>query len=243
MELTHHMSTDRFTDRQVQTAKPGRTQVTGTVGLYINVNPDGSRRWVWRYTKPNGNPSEMGLGKYPIVTLSDARGRVLELQRTVARHEDPVQAKRAQKRQAVLDDTRFGDVMQRYAKEFGKDVMVAMLKRHAAPLMAMPIADVNTPVIARALTPINATRPLTARKVLSGVAKVLKYAKVHRLRLTADDADWRDVFSHIWAPAKAGPHHRALSYAEIPALYARLSTYDRARASPANAHPVRVTDE
>jgi integrase len=222
MELTRHM----FTDRQVLAAKPGRTQVTGTTGLYVHTNPDGSRRWVWRYTKANGRPSEMGLGKYPVVTLSDARAKVLELQRTVARSEDPVQAKRAAKRQKEIDDTRFGDVVQDYAKEFtGKEAIVTMLNRHAAPLMSMPIADVNTPAIARALAPINAKHPLTARQALN-----LKYAKVHGLRATADDADWKDTFSHIWAPAKAGPHHRALPYTEVPALFAHLATYELATA-------------
>jgi hypothetical protein len=70
-----------FIDRQVQTAKIGRTQITGTTGLYINVNPDGSRRWVWRFTRANGRPSEMGLGGYPLVTLADAREQVAKLAR------------------------------------------------------------------------------------------------------------------------------------------------------------------
>ena len=50
----------KFTDRQVGTAPVGRTQVEGTTGLYIHVNPDGSvagfgaslatvapARWAW----------------------------------------------------------------------------------------------------------------------------------------------------------------------------------------------------
>jgi integrase len=217
----------KFTDRQVQTAKVGRTQVTGTVGLYINVNPDGSRRWVWRYTKPDGRPSEMGLGRYPIITLAAANERVLDLSRMVAKGEDPVQAKRAAKQQKVLNATRFGDVMANYVTAFaakGPSVadMAKLLTRHAAPLLNMPIADVNTPAIANALAAVNTAHPLTARQALNGIRKILKYAKVHGLRTTADDADWHDVFAHIWAPAKAGPHHRALPYTEIGELYARL---------------------
>jgi hypothetical protein len=37
-----------FTDREVQTAKVGRTQVRGTTGLYVVVHPNKkNRRFIW----------------------------------------------------------------------------------------------------------------------------------------------------------------------------------------------------
>jgi hypothetical protein len=120
--------------------------------------------------------------------------------------------------------------------------MEALLHRHAAPLMIIPIANITTTSIAKALAPINASYPLTARKVLNAVSKVLKFAKVRELRATADEADWRGTFEHVWAPAKAGPHHRALAYVEVPSLMERLrGQLPCYRAGPAHADPVCVS--
>jgi integrase len=219
----------KFTNREVETARVGRTQVRETTGLYIHVNPDGSRRWVWRFTR-NGRPSEMGLGKYPIVTLEKARDRVLDLARQLKSGEDPVQAQRAARQREQRDATTFADVVQQYAKAFSSegekiDDRIALIKRHAGMIMPYAIGDVDTKIIAKALAPVNASTPRTARRALSAVSKILRYAKVHGLRATGDDADWRDTFEHIWAQAPKSTHHRALPYKDVPALFARLQQH------------------
>jgi integrase len=230
--LIWNRAVSRFTDRQVQAAKPGRTLVTDTTGLYVHVNPDGSRRWVWRYTKLSGRVSEMGLGRYPKVTLAQARDRVGEFERQLRGKNDPVQTKRAERSQAKNGDTRFAGVLKQYVDAKGKTdaiaEMQAILRRHAAPLFAMPIGIIDTHTIARVLAPINAKHPFTARCALRGISKVLRYAKVMRLRATADDADWADVFEHLWAELKPSVHCAALPYAEIPALMATLKRYHSA---------------
>jgi hypothetical protein len=232
-EREHHVG--KFTDRQVQTAKTGRTLVSDTTGLYVVVNPDGRRRWTWRFTKPNGRVSEMSLGRYPQVTLADARDRVGELARGLRNGDDPVAAKKAARAKARVDATSFGDVMQLYATAFARrgnaiTDMQVLLRGHAAALHPMPIADVTTDIVAKVLAPINAKHPFTARRALVAVSKILKYAKVMKLRTTGDDADWRDVFEHIFAAAKPGPGHRAMPYAQVPRFYARLCERDSATA-------------
>jgi integrase len=91
--------------------------------------------------------------------------------------------------------------------------------------MPLGIASIDTKIIARALACVNANTPRTARRTLSAVAKILRYAKVHGLRATGDDADWRDIFEHIWAAPPKGSHHRALPYKDVPALFARLTEH------------------
>jgi integrase len=218
-----------FTVRQVETARVGRTHVTGTTGLYLHVNADGSRRWVWRFTR-DGRPSEMGLGKYPIVTLADARDRALDLARQLKQGADPVRAKRDARQQKARDATTFENVVQQYASAFVKDGQkivdrVTLLERHASALMPLPIGNVNTKIIEKALAPVNANTPRTARRTLSAVGKILRYAKVHGLRETGDDADWRGVFELIWAAPPKGSHHRAMPYKDVPALFACLTEH------------------
>ena len=62
-----------FTDRSVQCAKVGRTQVTGTTGLYLVVNESGSRRFIFRYVSPlTKRPNQCKVGPYPAISLKDA---------------------------------------------------------------------------------------------------------------------------------------------------------------------------
>jgi integrase len=172
----------------------------------------------------------MGLGRYPVVTLADARERVLDLARQLKKGEDPVQAKRAAKLDKERAGLTFANVVQQYAGAFASEGQkiadrVTLIERHASMIMPLPIADVDTKSIARALDAVNSTYPRTARRALTAVSKVLKYAKTHGLRATGDDADWKGVFDTIWAKAPRSGHHRALPYKDIPQLFARLNGY------------------
>jgi integrase len=164
------------------------------------------------------------------VTLQDARERVLDLARQLKQGKDPVQAKRDARQQKVRDATTFADVVQKYASAFASegekiDDRVALLKHHGGALMPLPISSIDTKIIARALACVNANTPRTARRTLSAVAKILRYAKVHGLRATGDDADWRGVFEHTWAAPPKGSHHRAMPYKDVPALFACLTEH------------------
>lgn len=61
---------NRLTARQCVGASPGRHADGG--GLYLDVDAEGHRRWLWRYTR-GGRTREMGLGTLARVTLAQAR--------------------------------------------------------------------------------------------------------------------------------------------------------------------------
>lgn len=53
-------------------------------GLYFRVKPNGQKSWEFRYKKPDGNWSWLGLGGYPAVSGSHARQKAAELRNHAA---------------------------------------------------------------------------------------------------------------------------------------------------------------
>lgn len=77
-----------------------RTRLADSGGLYLEVSPNGSRRWFWKYRK-DGKEGRMALGSYPAVSLSAARKARDAAKLTKANGTDPVQARKVQKLKAT----------------------------------------------------------------------------------------------------------------------------------------------
>lgn len=66
--------------------------------LYFRVKPDGNKSWEFRYTKPDGKTSWLGLGGYPAISVSQARKKAAVIRNDIAEGIDPLAAKRARKK-------------------------------------------------------------------------------------------------------------------------------------------------
>jgi hypothetical protein len=64
----------RLTVAKVKAAGPGKHP--DGANLWLQVGPNGSRSWYLRFTL-NGRTREMGLGPYPLVSLSEARDKAM----------------------------------------------------------------------------------------------------------------------------------------------------------------------
>jgi integrase len=65
-------------------------------GLSIEVNPGGAKTWVYRY-RLNGRQAPVRLGRYPAISLSEAREKRLEAEKLVAHGKSPAIEKTAHK--------------------------------------------------------------------------------------------------------------------------------------------------
>ncbi len=52
---------------------------TGSKGLRVRVSPNGVKSFIWRFRKSDGKAAAVTIGKYPEVSLKDARIKLLEL--------------------------------------------------------------------------------------------------------------------------------------------------------------------
>lgn len=51
-------------------------------GLSLVVRASGTKAWEFRFRKPDGRDSNLGLGRYPEITLSEARKKSSGIQKT-----------------------------------------------------------------------------------------------------------------------------------------------------------------
>ena len=85
-----------LTDTAIRGTKPGKKpfKIYDREGLFLLVNPGGSKLWRWRY-RFDGKEKLMALGEYPLVTLGQARELHLAARKTLASGADPMAARKA----------------------------------------------------------------------------------------------------------------------------------------------------
>jgi len=86
--------TDTAIKRLKSEAKAYR--VSDGKGLFIEVSPQGGKLWRWAY-RFDGKQKKMGLGRYPEVSLAEARDRHQEARRLLATGADPMVERKIEK--------------------------------------------------------------------------------------------------------------------------------------------------
>ncbi len=84
-----------LTDTRIKTAKPQEKlyKLADERGLHLSVYPNGSKLWQMRY-RFEGKEKTASLGKYPEISLAQAREKRDQLRKQVIAEIDPVQAQR-----------------------------------------------------------------------------------------------------------------------------------------------------
>lgn len=176
----------KLTTKAVDAAKAGpvRREIADdlTRGLYLIVQPSGAKSLAVRY-RIGGKPVKETLGRYPDVSLADARERARTLLGTVAKGVDPRAEREAQKQAAaeakantvaaVADD--FVRLHCQRRNRTWRD-QERVLRTNVLPRIgALPIADLRRRDVARLVDDLG-DRPQAARVALAIVRKMLAWA-------------------------------------------------------------------
>ena len=87
--------------KAIEHAPPGRHQIEGSPGLYLVVNENGSRRFLFRFVSPiTRRPTEKGLGGWPTTSLALARADATKRAQAVRAGVDPIRQDREDKTSA-----------------------------------------------------------------------------------------------------------------------------------------------
>lgn len=109
----------RLTPKMVDEIKAERSRVEipddRAKGLYLVVQPTGAKAWALRY-RAAGKPTKLTLGKYPIMSLADARASAAEAQSQIERGGDPAAEARAAKAEPFPDFNTLETVFRDYEK-------------------------------------------------------------------------------------------------------------------------------
>lgn len=91
---------------QIKTfCRPGRYAEGSVRGLYLQVQPPGTKYWLLCY-KLDGKQRHIGIGPYPTVSLKDARDKGLEYRRQLANGVDPKKYKEEASRNGIYKTFR-----------------------------------------------------------------------------------------------------------------------------------------
>ncbi len=188
----------RLSDAALRALKPRDRpyKVSDGHGLHLLVTPNGSRLWRLAY-RFGGRQKLLALGRYPEVTLAEARAKALEARRLLAAGRDPAAVRRAEK---LIRARHFREVAERwFAERVGSrraSTNTAVRKRldaHILPLLGdLPVAAVEPAHVLELLDRLH-DRPETARRCRIIVSQIMRYAVARGLAPRDPAADVMDA--------------------------------------------------
>jgi integrase len=218
----------RLTARFAATASPG-VYLDGS-GLYLCVAPSLSRSWVYRFSW-HGRRPEMGLGRFPDVSLAEARALREEASRALRSGRNPIEERRVA-RVALSARQTFGAVadvlleakVRELPSKRSLDQWRASLVEAVAGLRARPVDEIDTEAVLALLKPLWLNRPRNADRLRGRIESVLDAAKASGHRNGDNPARWRGHLEHLLPrpPKLARGHHAAMNYHDVPVFMMRL---------------------
>ena len=160
------------------------TQYTDERGLYLEVHPNGSKLWRYKY-RYMGKQKRLALGRYPDVGLAEARRRRDDARRQLDAGTDPLAERKHDKLIAVFNAANtFGEIAKEYIdKQVAQGQADATTQKanwlleQLDPIAAFPVADLKPIEVLAALKRIEAKGKYeTARRCRSFAGRVFRYA-------------------------------------------------------------------
>jgi Arm DNA-binding domain len=107
-----------LTDAGIRALKPNQKRylVSDGHGLSLDVLPSAKMSWVFKY-RQNGRQEKVNLGRYPDVSLKDARAARSELAAKVAKGKSPAAEKKLARAGLNLEPT-VAEFAERYFREY-----------------------------------------------------------------------------------------------------------------------------
>jgi integrase len=205
-------------------------------GLWLQVSLTGTKSWIFRFTF-GGKQREMGLGAFHTVSLADARAKARECRLALRDGNDPLEQRKAARLAVALDRARMVTFDQCAAAYIAAHRASWRNPKHASqwentlatyagPVVgALPVAEVDTPLVVKVLSPIWHTKTETAVRLRGRIENILDWATVSKYRVGDNPARWRGHLENLLAdPNKIAPveHHPALPWQETGAFMAEL---------------------
>ena len=203
--------------------RPGRYgDGRGGLGLSLLVKTTLNGRWskTWsQRLRIAGKPFNVGLGRYPLVMLSEARQKALENARAVQQGRDP-RARRM---------PTFGEAAERVITLYEPTWTGARsaqnwrssLRDYALPTLGrLPVSNVTTQHVLAVLAPIWNEKRTTARLVKQRVSAIMKWAIAEGLR--GDDPAGDAIASALPKSNGVRHHMRALPHGQVAAALAKI---------------------
>ncbi|MEG3143531.1 tyrosine-type recombinase/integrase [Sphingomonas sp. RT2P30] len=176
-----------LTDTAIRNAKPKDKpyKVADSQGLYLLINPRGSKLWRVKY-RMNGSERKLALGAYPEITLAEARTARDVARKQLAHAVDPNVAKRQARIEAsVRAGNSFASVAEELIEKKAKEGLAQttleklrwLLKLLGTDFGKRPVADITPQELLHELRKHERRGRLeTAKQLRSFASRVFRYA-------------------------------------------------------------------
>lgn len=176
-----------LSDATIRNLKPREKpyKVSDFDGLFVLVKRTGSRLWQFKY-RLDGKEKLLSIGRYPEISLAEARAARDAARALVAKSQDPSTAKQDQKRQErERRGLTFETQAQAYFEKTQKEGRAASTLDKTKWLLDMAIADfgrkpmseITSPMVLRCLRKVEAKGNYeTAKRLRAKISAVFRYA-------------------------------------------------------------------
>lgn len=226
-------NTVRLNDKTIKAIEPADKpqKFTDEKGLYLYVTPHGAKSWRYDY-RVAGKRATVTFGKYPDVTLADARKKHLAARSNLANGGHPAQEKKIQKQeQQTLQSNTFDAVAKKWFEskterrsQIWRDTHTLYLRRDLSPYIGtLSVSDITAEILLNVLEKCRErSGALTADRVRQTAVQVFDYGK-RKLKVTFNVARGLAGWTDGDMPRK---QHRAwLKDKELPAFMAAVEAY------------------
>ena len=202
-------------------------------GLRLRVDNKSNKNWVFRY-HIFGQSKDMGLGKYPVVSLKDARRKMVEAKKLVYDGKDPLKIKRSTQLEKKKKKITFQQISDEFIKTFQVEwsnkkhaqQWTNTLNRYACPTVGkMPVEDITSLHILKILKSIWVTKHETASRVRQRMERIFSYCIASKYMKGPNPAAYKDNLQHLLpnvSKTVSVNHMRSLDYQELPDLINKL---------------------
>ncbi|MEM9207506.1 MAG: integrase arm-type DNA-binding domain-containing protein [Pseudomonadota bacterium] len=199
-------------------------------GLWLFKQRRDGGKWILRFVI-GGRRREMGLGRWPDVSIAEARERASAARRLVRDGLDPInerQKKKLAQRKLTVAEAIDGCFTARQAELKGDDLAgrwMSPLSTHIIPKIGkLPVEDIDQHVLKSVLQPIWHEKPDVARKAMNRINLTLKHAAA--LGLYVDLQATMKARVLLGKQRHEPQHIPSLPYQEMPYFYAWLRSKD-----------------
>ena len=238
--------TSALTDLKIRQAKPQSAQykLFDGGGLYLLIRPSGSKLWHWKYTKDTGRESLKAVGRYPDVSLAQAREARNEMRKQLIQGIDPAEKTRREKRaRLVAAENSFKTVAKSWWDwwSVGRSVQHAdqvwrRFEKNVFPHIGFrPISDITAPELVAMLNVIQKRGVVDiARRALQTSNQVFRYAITNGLAVNNSAAAIKpsDVLQ-----SRAKVNLARVDASELPQLLRQIDAY---RGTPATRFAIKL---
>jgi integrase len=234
-----------LTDTRVKTAKPQEKlyKLADERGLHLAVYPNGSKLWQFRY-RFEAKEKTASLGKYPDVSLAEAREKRDQMRKLVAKDIDPVQASRANKEAKKFAQAHSFEGVARTWFDGWKtgrsprhaDYVIRRFETDVFPMIGgRPVSDIQAPELVKMMKAIQSRGALDiAKRCFQMAGQVFRYAIAHGIaqRNPASDIKPGDIL----------PSRRQTNYARVDAkeLSGLLRAIEAYQGTPATRMAIKL---